>query len=101
MCHQDDNTALPKNKLGHLVEKLEQLKASVRAKVEHPFHVNQSTVICAVSSSQILPITILSRSWRRMERRPRANLSPCFSLTGICSTRGSRYSRAKGQVKKM
>jgi IS5 family transposase len=31
--------ALPNNKLGRMREKLEQLKASVRAKVEHPFHV--------------------------------------------------------------
>lgn len=31
--------ALPKNKLGRKLEKLEHLKASVRAKVEHPFHV--------------------------------------------------------------
>jgi IS5 family transposase len=31
--------ALPKNKLGRVTEKLEHLKASVRAKVEHPFHV--------------------------------------------------------------
>lgn len=31
--------ALPNNKLGRLTEKLERLKASVRAKVEHPFHV--------------------------------------------------------------
>ena len=31
--------ALPNNKLGSLTEKLEHLKASVRAKVEHPFHV--------------------------------------------------------------
>ena len=31
--------ALPKNKLGRMTEKLEHLKASVRAKVEHPFHV--------------------------------------------------------------
>ena len=31
--------ALPKNKLGRLTEKLEHLEASVRAKVEHPFHV--------------------------------------------------------------
>ena len=30
---------LPKNKVGCLLEKLEHLKASVRAKVEHPFHV--------------------------------------------------------------
>jgi IS5 family transposase len=31
--------ALPENKLGRRIEKLEHLKASVRAKVEHPFHV--------------------------------------------------------------
>lgn len=31
--------ALPNNKLGRMIEKLEHLKASVRAKVEHPFHV--------------------------------------------------------------
>jgi transposase, IS5 family len=31
--------ALPNNKLGRLTEKLEHLKASVRAKAEHPFHV--------------------------------------------------------------
>jgi IS5 family transposase len=31
--------ALPKSKLGRMMEKLEDLKASVRAKVEHPFHV--------------------------------------------------------------
>lgn len=31
--------ALPKNKLGRMLKKLEHLKASVRAKVEHPFHV--------------------------------------------------------------
>jgi IS5 family transposase len=31
--------ALPANKLGRMQEKLEQIKASVRAKVEHPFHV--------------------------------------------------------------
>jgi transposase, IS5 family len=30
---------LPNNKLGRKLEKLEHLKASVRAKVEHPFHV--------------------------------------------------------------
>ena len=31
--------ALPANKLGRLIEQLEQAKASLRAKVEHPFHV--------------------------------------------------------------
>jgi len=31
--------ALPSNKLGRMLDNLERLKASVRAKVEHPFHV--------------------------------------------------------------
>ncbi len=31
--------ALPQHKLGRLIEQLEQAKASLRAKVEHPFHV--------------------------------------------------------------
>jgi IS5 family transposase len=31
--------ALPSNKISRMTEKLEHLKASVRAKVEHPFHV--------------------------------------------------------------
>ncbi|MDB5907694.1 MAG: family transposase, partial [Massilia sp.] len=31
--------ALPANKFGRMTEKLEHLKASVRSKVEHPFHV--------------------------------------------------------------
>jgi IS5 family transposase len=31
--------ALPNNPMGRVLEKLEQLKASVRAKVEHPFHI--------------------------------------------------------------
>jgi IS5 family transposase len=31
--------ALPDTPMGRLMEKLEQLKASVRAKVEHPFHI--------------------------------------------------------------
>ena len=39
--------------------------------------------IWAVSWSRISPTMILSGSWRRMERRPRAKVSPFFSLTGI------------------
>src|SRR6185437_660583 len=39
--------------------------------------------ICAVSWSRISPTRILSGSWRRMERRPRAKVRPFFSLTGI------------------
>jgi len=31
--------ALPKTKLGQLTEQIEQAKASIRAKVEHPFHI--------------------------------------------------------------
>lgn len=31
--------ALPKDRVGEMMEKLEQIKASIRAKVEHPFHV--------------------------------------------------------------
>jgi transposase, IS5 family len=31
--------ALPKTAIGRLKEKIEQLKASIRAKVEHPFHI--------------------------------------------------------------
>ncbi len=31
--------ALPNNPMGRILEELEQLKASVRAKVEHPFHI--------------------------------------------------------------
>ena len=40
--------------------------------------------ICAVSWSRISPTMILSGSWRRIERRPRAKVSPFFSFTGIC-----------------
>jgi IS5 family transposase len=36
--------ALSKNKLGRMTEKLEHLKASVRAKVEHPFPCHQEPV---------------------------------------------------------
>jgi transposase, IS5 family len=31
--------ALPDDELGRLLEKLEKAKASIRARVEHPFHV--------------------------------------------------------------
>ena len=31
--------ALPKDRVGEMIEKLEQIKASLRAKVEHPIHV--------------------------------------------------------------
>ena len=34
--------ALPKDRLGKLMEKLEQVNASIRTKVEHPFHVDKN-----------------------------------------------------------
>ena len=56
------------------------------------------TAICAVSASRISPTMILSGSWRRMERRPRAKVRPFFSLTGICSTPASWYSIGSSMV---
>ena len=41
------------------------------------------TAIWAVSSSRISPTMTLSGSCRRIERRPRAKVSPFFSFTGI------------------
>lgn len=35
--------ALSKTAIGRLKEQIEQLKASVRAKVEHPFHIVKNT----------------------------------------------------------
>src|SRR6516164_200039 len=40
--------------------------------------------ICAVSLSRISPTMILSGSCRKIDRNPRANVSPFFSFTGIC-----------------
>ncbi len=48
--------------------------------------------ICAVSESRISPTMILSGSWRRIERRPRAKVSPFFSLIGIWVMPFSWYS---------
>src|SRR5574340_1139127 len=56
------------------------------------------TAICAVSASRISPTMILSGSWRRIERKPRAKVRPFFSLTGICSTPGSWYSTGSSMV---
>jgi len=39
----------------------------------------------------ISPTMILSGSWRRIERRPRANVRPFFSLIGICVIPRSWY----------
>ena len=54
--------------------------------------------ICAVSGSRISPTMILSGSWRRIERRPRANVSPFFSLIGICVMPRSWYSTGSSMV---
>ena len=56
------------------------------------------TAIWAVSGSRISPTMILSGSWRRIERRPRAKVRPFFSFTGICSTPGSWYSTGSSMV---
>ena len=39
------------------------------------------TPICAVSKSRISPIITMSGSWRNIERRAEANVTPAFSLT--------------------
>ena len=54
--------------------------------------------ICAVSGSRISPTMILSGSWRRIERRPRAKVRPFFSLTGICVMPRSWYSTGSSIV---
>ena len=41
---------------------------------------------------------ILSGSWRRIERRPRAKVSPFFSFTGICVMPLSWYSTGSSMV---
>ncbi len=52
----------------------------------------------AVSGSRISPTMILSGSWRRIERSPRAKVSPFFSLTGICVMPLSWYSTGSSIV---
>ena len=39
--------------------------------------------ISAVSASRISPTMMMSGSWRRIERRPAAKVSPIFGLTWI------------------
>ncbi|MNC88299.1 hypothetical protein D3C83_41000 [compost metagenome] len=56
------------------------------------------TAISAVSGSRISPTMMRSGSWRRIERRPRAKVSPFCSFTGICSTPGSWYSTGSSMV---
>ena len=56
------------------------------------------TAIWAVSGSRTSPTMILSGSWRRMERRPRAKVSPFFSFTGTWVMRGIWYSTGSSMV---
>jgi IS5 family transposase len=59
--------ALPSNKLGRLTEKLEHLKASVRAKVEHLLHAMKNMFrhlktrygCLAKNAAQLLPCSLL------------------------------------------
>jgi len=70
--------ALPKNKVGRLLEKLEHLKASVRAKVEHPFHVVKN----------------LFRHRKTRYRGLAKNTAPLFTLFGFANLvlAGRRFS---------
>ena len=52
----------------------------------------------AVSGSRISPTMTLSGSWRRIERSPRANVRPFFSLTGIWVMPLSWYSTGSSIV---
>ena len=54
--------------------------------------------ICAVSVSRISPTMILSGSCRKIERSPRANVSPFFSFTGICVIPTIWYSTGSSMV---
>ena len=54
--------------------------------------------IWAVSGSRISPTMILSGSWRRMDRRPRAKVSPFFSFTGIWVMPSTWYSTGSSMV---
>ena len=56
------------------------------------------TAICAVSGSRTSPTMILSGSWRRIERRPRAKVRPFFSFTGTWVMSGIWYSTGSSMV---
>jgi IS5 family transposase len=68
--------ALPKNKMGRMQEKLEHQKASVRAKVEHPFHVIKNLFVIARRATA---------AWRSTPR----SCSPCSHLPIWCSPAGA------------
>src|SRR2546426_7755560 len=56
------------------------------------------TAIWAVSASRTSPTMILSGSWRRIERKPRAKVSPFFSFTGTWVMPGIWYSTGSSMV---
>ena len=56
------------------------------------------TAIWAVSGSRTSPTMILSGSWRRIERSPRAKVRPFFSFTGTCTMPGIWYSTGSSIV---
>jgi hypothetical protein len=68
--------ALPNNKLGRMTEKLEHLKASVRAKVEHPFHVIRTCSVIVKRGTA---------AWRRTQR----NCLRCSDLPTWCWLAGA------------
>ena len=57
-----------------------------------------SIAIVAVSLSRISPISTMSGSARRIDRRAEANVSPAFGLTCIWFTPASRYSTGSSTV---
>ena len=54
--------------------------------------------ISAVSRSRISPTMMTSGSWRTMERRPVAKVSPIFGFTWIWLTPSSWYSTGSSTV---
>ena len=54
--------------------------------------------ISAVSASRISPTMMMSGSWRRMERRPLANVSWIFGFTWICPIPWNWYSTGSSIV---
>ncbi|MNL38366.1 hypothetical protein D3C87_1605710 [compost metagenome] len=56
------------------------------------------TAMAAVSASRISPTRMVSGSWRKMDRRPRAKVRPFFSFTGICRMPLISYSTGSSMV---
>ena len=59
--------ALPKTTEGELLEKIEHTKASIRAKVEHPFHVVKNFIA-----------RLVTKGWAK-------NTAQLFSLFGLAN----------------